>query len=84
MEKIVKKIEVSYKGGQSRYGQNGCDFMMAEVPSSDGDVIELYAERDPGDYGDEETATYADLKADILAQAREKGVNSSILHFWYD
>ena len=84
MEKTMKKIKVSYTGGESRYGKNACDFMAAKVPSSDGDVIELYAERDPGDYADEETATYTDLKADILAQAREKGVNPSILHFWYN
>ena len=37
----MRKIEVLYSGGESRYGQNGCDFMMAEVSSSDGEMIEL-------------------------------------------
>ena len=103
----MRKIEVLYSGGESRYGQNGCDFMMAEVSSSDGEMIELFAERDPADYVDEETAeamradhidvdslyekypdletaAYDDLKADILAQAREKGIDPSLLHFWFD
>lgn len=103
----MTKIEVLYSGGQSRYSNEGVDYMLARVPSSDGDMIELYAERDPADYVDEETAeamradhidvdslhekypdlenlTYDDLKADILAQAREKGIDPSLLHFWFD
>ena len=43
------------------------------------DVDSLYEK-----YPDLETAAYDDLKADILAQAREKGIDPSLLHFWFD
>lgn len=70
-------IHVEYKGGQSRLGSHAVDYMRADV-----DGVELYAELPPVD-GDE-TGTYEALKAEIIAQAQERGIDASRLAFWYD
>lgn len=70
-------IRVEYKAGQSRYGTHAVDYMLAEVEG-----VELYAEMPPVE-GDE-TGTYEALKAEIIAQAQERGVDASRLAFWYD
>jgi len=72
----TKKVEVSYSGGESRIGNYAVDYMLANV----GD-IELYAELPAQD---DETATYDDLKADILKQANKAGIGDDMLVFYYD
>ena len=49
---------------------------------TDDEPIEMYAEREMVE-GDE-TATYDDLKADILRQAEENGIDKDSLIFWFD
>jgi hypothetical protein len=73
----MKKVKVEYKGGQSRYGNDAVDYMLAVV-----DDIELYAELPPVD-GDE-TGTYDDLKAEIITQAKNHGIDVNRLEFLYD
>lgn len=80
----MKRVHVTYQGGESRYSENGVDFMLAVV-----DGVELYAEADPDDYGYgeagyDETATYDDMKAAILGQAAEHGIPAIKLEFEYD
>ena len=48
----MKKIEVLYCSGESRYDGEPVDYMRVRVPSSDGDMVELYAERHLDDYLD--------------------------------
>lgn len=67
--------QVSYSGGESRTRPGkAVDYMLAEV-----DGVELYAEAIPAD--DDETATYAALKADIIAQAKAHGIDAKRLQF---
>ena len=51
----MKKINVLFQGGQSRYGDSSCDFMLAELANGG----ELYAEVNPEDYlSDDERAEW--------------------------
>src|SRR5690554_3437621 len=73
----MKKYQVEYASGPSRHGDEGIDYMLVVVDST-----ELYAEAPPVD-GDE-TGSYDELKAAILEQAAEKGIDPNILVFAYD
>lgn len=78
----MTKINVDYQAGRSRYSEAGIDFMLAEI-----DGIELYAEiENPTDMstGDEEAVNYDELKAEIIRQAQEAGIETGRLRFWYD
>lgn len=77
----MKKYKVTYQGGEGRYTTAAVDWMMVTI-ETDGEPIELYAEREMVE-GDE-TATYDDLKADILRQAEENGIDKDSLIFWFD
>ena len=77
----MKKYKVTYQGGEGRYTTAAVDWMMVTVETDD-EPIELYAEREIVE-GDE-TATYDDLKADILRQAEENGIDKDSLIFWFD
>ena len=68
------KVKVDYQGGQSRYGAHAVDYMLAVV-----DGVELYAELPPVE--DDETGTYDDLKAEIISQAKAKGIEINRLQF---
>ena len=67
-------IKVYYQSGQSRYSAQGVDYMFA-----DADGIELYAEK-LNDTCDE-TATFDDLKSEILEQAKAHGIDFKLLNF---
>lgn len=69
----MSQIKVEFQGGQSRYGRHAVIYMQAVA-----DDIELYAERPAAD------GVYDDLKAEIIAQAQEHGVDASRLTFWHD
>ena len=73
----MEKIMVEYQAGPSRHSSKGIDFMLADV-----DGIELYAELE--NLTDDETSTYEDLKAAILEQAKENGIDPESLSFRYD
>ena len=77
----MKKYKVTYQGGEGRYTTAAVDWMMVTIETDD-EPIELYAEREMVE-GDE-TATYDDLKADILRQAEENGIDKDSLVFWFD
>ena len=77
----MKKYKVTYQGGEGRYTTAAVDWMMVTVETDD-EPLELYAEREMVE-GDE-TATYDDLKADILRQAEENGIDKDSLIFWFD
>ena len=77
----MKKYKVEYQGGEGRYTTAAVDWMMVTIETDD-EPIELYAEREMVE-GDE-TATYDDLKADILRQAEENGIDKDSLIFWFD
>ena len=69
--------EVIYDGGESRENPGkAVDYMMTEVHG-----VELYAEMEPGE---DETATYEPLKAEIIRQAKAAGIDPERLHFWLD
>jgi hypothetical protein len=79
-EDKMEKIDVIYLAGQPRdvhAHPGGVDYMLVEV-----DGVELYVECDPDD--EDETGTYDDLKAEILLQAKEHGIDPGILKFMYD
>jgi hypothetical protein len=83
---------VKYEAGESRTRTTkteegstamlSVDYMLATTADSEGNEIELYAEAEPAE-GDE-TATYDNLKAEILCQANEFGIDPEILRFPYD
>lgn len=77
----MKKYKVTYQGGEGRYTNEAVDWMMVTIETDD-EPIELYAEREMVE-GDE-TANYDDLKADILRQAEENGIDKNSLVFWFD
>ena len=73
----MKKYIVEYKSGDSRMSPGtSVDYMIVIV-----DDIELYAEAVSQD---DESATYDELKASIIEQARKHGIDADILKFWYD
>ena len=75
------KYNVEYQGGESREIPGvAVDYMLANV-MVDGEEIELYAEKEAEK---DETATYEDLKAMILEQAKEYGIAAESLSFYYD
>jgi hypothetical protein len=76
-EEIMKKYTVEYKAGDSRMNPGvSVDYMLVKV-----DDVELYAEAVAQD---DESANYNELKASIIEQAREHGIDANALIFWYD
>lgn len=88
------KVRVEYKGGESRYSTKAVDWMLAVVPIyEDGvhvDDVELYAEaenatwNEDAGYYEDERATFEALKAEILDQAEEKGIDLSQYELEYE
>ena len=73
----MKKYAVEYKSGDSRMNPGvSVDYMIVIV-----DDVELYAEAIAQD---DENANYAELKASIIEQASEHGIDANTLIFWYD
>lgn len=71
------KKYVDYKAGDSRMNPGtSVDYMLVVV-----DDVELYAEAVAQD---DESATYDELKASIIEQASECGIDADTLKFWYD
>lgn len=73
-ELAMKKYDVDYQGGESRYGIEPVDYMLVRI-----DDTELYAEAPAQD---DENANYDDLKAAILEQAAENDIPAEWLKFW--
>ena len=79
----MAKYKVNYQGGESRYSNAAVDYMIVKVPDpeNEDEMIELYTEREAFT---DECYTYDDLKAEIVSQARENGIDPEILVFYYD
>lgn len=91
----MEKIKVNYQASPGRYIAETVDWMMAVVPiyDEDGthiDDVELYAEmvnetwNEEDQAYDDELATYDELMAEIIEQAREHGIDVSRLQFHCD
>lgn len=81
----MKKFNVIYSGGESRKEPGkGIDFMLVDIPSEDGEKIELYAEADFNADREDDTDTYEILKAEIIQQAKENNMDARQLAFMYD
>jgi len=75
-EEIMNKYTVEYKSGDSRMNPGvSVDYMLVKI-----DDVELYAEA----IAQDESATYDELKASIIEQARKHGIDADTLIFWYD
>lgn len=77
----MARTEIEYMMGLARDGTGVVDYMLGYVVTEEG-VIELYAEAPFSD--SDETATYDDLRREILEQAVEKGIDGNSLVFCYD
>lgn len=79
----MAKYKVNYQGGESRYSNAAVDYMIVKVPDpeNEDEMIELYAEREAFT---DECYTYDDLKAEIINQAHDNGIDPEILVFYYD
>lgn len=82
----MKKSNVVYQAGESRtVPGKAIDYMLATI-----DDIELYAEAENKTWDEEtercadESATYDELKAAIMEQAQQNGIDTGRLHFWHD
>ncbi len=83
------KIRIEYSRGESKESMGlvaagwSVDYMLARIPQEDDPKdIELYAEMPSIE--DDETATYDELRVEIMRQAVERGVDLTRLEFWYD
>lgn len=74
----MAKYKVNYQGGESRYSNAAVDYMIVKVPDpeNEDEMIELYAEM--------ENPTFDDLKAEIISQAEDNGIDPETLVFYYD
>lgn len=84
---MIRKNDVEYKSGESRYGFGAVDYMYCLVEEG-GKGIELYAEVKNETWNselesyDDERATFDTLKAEIIRQALEAGINTDGLVFF--
>ncbi len=86
---MEEKIKVEFLGGESRVGKEAVNYMLATTIDTEGEEIELYAEVKASDYeaeieGDFDDFSYSLLKADIIKQAEEKGIDTGKLEFYWD
>lgn len=72
-------IKVEFNGGQGRQTSAAVNYMLADV-----DGVELYAEVEIPDDEDPDEYGYDELKAEIIAQAKANGIDTSLLKFWWD
>lgn len=91
---MEEKIKVEFLGGESRIGKEAVNYMLAKATDAEGEEIELYAEVKASDYeaeiegdfneNDFDDYSYPLLKADIIKQAEEKGIDTKKLDFYWD
>lgn len=79
----MTKCKVNYQGGESRYSDAAVDYMIVKVPDpeNEGEMIELYAEMEAFT---DECYTHDALKAEIISQAKDNGIDPETLVFYYD
>lgn len=83
---MMERIRVYYNGGESRqHPGKAVDYMLVEIED-----VELYAEAvnptwdEASESYTDETATYEDLRVEIMRQAVERGIDVTTLEFAYD
>lgn len=85
-------MKVTFMGGQMKDGVHYGDYMICTAIGADGDEVELYAEAyAPDEFQGKEVTqgeldkfdaeAYKTLKAEIISQAKEAGVDPDILEF---
>lgn len=87
-------INVLFEGGESRQNHDlGCNYMIAHAEDSEGNDVELYSEvLVPDDWQEYEEIpdgererfdqeSFEELKADIIRQAKEAGIEVQNLSF---
>lgn len=83
----MEKTKVLFEGGTTRIGDKACNYMIANTVNADGDEVELYAEYEaPEDLTEDmvdefDRKSYPVLKAEIIRQAEENGVDVDSLEF---
>lgn len=88
---IMSNIQIGYYGGESIHGNGAVDYMLAiddhanALKDEDGDFLlyaEISVEEDPvDDFGETIIDHAEELKAMIIEQAKEKGINPERLVF---
>ena len=72
-------INVEFNGGQGRKTDAAVNYMLAEI-----DGVELYAEMEITEDANPDEYGYDELKDEIIAQAKENDIDTSLLKFWWD
>ena len=72
-------INVEFNGGQGRKTDTAVNYMLAEI-----DGVELYAEMEIPEDANPDEYGYDELKDEIIAQAKENDIDTSLLQFWWD
>ena len=72
-------INVEFNGGQGRKTDAAVNYMLAEI-----DGVELYAEMEIPEDANPDEYGYDELKDEIIAQAKENRIDTSLLKFWWN
>lgn len=72
-------INVEFNGGQGRKTDTAVNYMLVEI-----DGVELYAEMEIPEDANPDEYGYDELKDEIIAQAKENDIDTSLLKFWWD
>lgn len=72
-------INVEFNGGQGRKTDAAVNYMLTEI-----DGVELYAEMEIPEGANPDEYGYDELKDEIIAQAKENDIDTSLLKFWWD
>lgn len=72
-------INVEFNGGQGRKTDAAVNYMLAEA-----DGIELYAEMEIPEDANPDEYGYDELKDEIIKQAKENKIDTSLLKFWWN
>jgi len=72
-------INVEFNGGQGRKTDAAVNYMLAEI-----DGVELYAEMEIPEDANPDEYGYDELKDEIIAQAKENKIDTSLLKFWWN
>lgn len=72
-------INVEFNGGQGRKTDAAVNYMLAEI-----DGVELYAEMEIPENANPDEYGYDELKDEIIKQAKENKIDTSLLKFWWN
>ena len=72
-------INVEFNGRQGRKTDAAVNYMLAEI-----DGVELYAEMEIPEDANPDEYGYDELKEEIIKQAKENKIDTSLLKFWWN